>query len=374
VFAGVLKKFGVTVPSDVELCRLQSRELLEAKCYPVATLVGQSLGSVLLALEAVCKTVPDVFVDTTGLAFTYPVAAGLCGARVAAYVHYPTISTDMISAVSERKPAFNNAAMWSTQYGALVKLAYYRLFAKAYSKAGACANVAMANGSWTRGHVQALWGGRVQLVYPPCGTMALEDAEYQNGALQKRKRVVVSLAQFRPEKDHALQLAAWALLPAAVRANAKLVIAGGVRNADDALIVAQLRKDCANRKLHDSVEFLISAPREAIADLLRTASVGLHTMRLEHFGIALVEMMACGVIPVAHASGGPLLDIVGESKTRGLLATDAESYAAALAKLLALSDEKLGEMRLTAAAHVRDRYADETFGKAFVAALAPLIQ
>lgn len=30
----------------------------------------------------------------------------------------------------------------------------------------------------------------------------------------------------------------------------------------------------------------------------------------EHFGINVVEFMAAGAIPVAHASAGPLLDIV----------------------------------------------------------------
>ena len=30
----------------------------------------------------------------------------------------------------------------------------------------------------------------------------------------------------------------------------------------------------------------------------------------EHFGINVVELMAAGLIPLTHASGGPLLDIV----------------------------------------------------------------
>jgi glycogen synthase len=30
----------------------------------------------------------------------------------------------------------------------------------------------------------------------------------------------------------------------------------------------------------------------------------------EHFGISIVEMMAAGLIVVAHKSGGPLMDIV----------------------------------------------------------------
>lgn len=40
----------------------------------------------------------QVFIDTTGWAFTYPFAR-LAGARVASYTHYPTVSSDMIRKV-----------------------------------------------------------------------------------------------------------------------------------------------------------------------------------------------------------------------------------------------------------------------------------
>jgi alpha-1,2-mannosyltransferase len=41
----------------------------------------------------------------------------------------------------------------------------------------------------------------------------------------------------------------------------------------------------------------------------------------EHFGIGVVEYMAAGLVPVAHASGGPLMDIVTPVKNEptGLL-------------------------------------------------------
>ena len=40
----------------------------------------------------------QTFIDTSGWAFSFPLAR-LAGARVLAYVHYPTISTDMLSRV-----------------------------------------------------------------------------------------------------------------------------------------------------------------------------------------------------------------------------------------------------------------------------------
>ncbi|RUP48304.1 hypothetical protein BC936DRAFT_144732 [Jimgerdemannia flammicorona] len=46
--------------------------------------------------------------DTMGYAFTYPMVKLLTDAKVAAYVHYPTISSDMLKRVQERSAQHNN--------------------------------------------------------------------------------------------------------------------------------------------------------------------------------------------------------------------------------------------------------------------------
>ena len=50
-----------------------------------------------------------MFIDTTGWAFCYPLA-WLAGSRVAAYVHYPTISSDMLRRVWRGTATYNNNA------------------------------------------------------------------------------------------------------------------------------------------------------------------------------------------------------------------------------------------------------------------------
>ena len=53
----------------------------------------------------------------------------------------------------------------------------------------------------------------------------------------------------------------------------------------------------------------------------------MHTMKHEHFGIAIVELMSSGIITVAHNSAGPKLDIIGGAKKEvGYLADDLEGY------------------------------------------------
>jgi alpha-1,2-mannosyltransferase len=56
-------------------------------------MVAESLGTMQLAWHALNKVTPNVFIDTTGCAFTFFVAKVLAGCKVGTYIHYPTIST-----------------------------------------------------------------------------------------------------------------------------------------------------------------------------------------------------------------------------------------------------------------------------------------
>ena len=63
-------------------------------------------------------------------------------------------------------------------------------------------------------------------------------------------------------------------------------------------------------QISDRVDFIVNARWTELKQWFGRASVGLHTMWNEHFGIGVVEMMAAGMIAVAHNSGGPASDIV----------------------------------------------------------------
>ena len=66
------------------------------------------------------------------------------------------------------------------------------------------------NSSWTWDHIRRLWW-RFSLpkrVYPPCNTAGLQRLPLD----RKLKRLyLLSIAQFRPEKNHLLQLQAFAM-------------------------------------------------------------------------------------------------------------------------------------------------------------------
>ena len=127
------------------------------------------------------------------------------------------------------------------------------------------ASFLMVNSSWTKAHVDSILfhdNGILniltylpplvflrptlatlkpaEIVYPPCDTHELAGLP-----LERRGRIIVSLAQFRPEKDHRAQLLALSSLleshPEYRSPPIKMVLIGGSRNEGDAERVEKLR-------------------------------------------------------------------------------------------------------------------------------------
>lgn len=117
--------------SSIDFIFLEKRGWVEASRYPHFTLLGQSLGSMVLGVEALLKFQPDVYIDTMGYAFTMPIFRYIGGCKVGTYTHYPTISTDMLRRVKQRIYAHNNSNyVTKNPFLTWLKLTYYQLFAK----------------------------------------------------------------------------------------------------------------------------------------------------------------------------------------------------------------------------------------------------
>eukprot|EP00027_Filamoeba_sp_ATCC50430_P004148 CAMPEP_0168542178 /NCGR_PEP_ID=MMETSP0413-20121227/1210_1 /TAXON_ID=136452 /ORGANISM="Filamoeba nolandi, Strain NC-AS-23-1" /LENGTH=237 /DNA_ID=CAMNT_0008572039 /DNA_START=194 /DNA_END=905 /DNA_ORIENTATION=- len=187
-----------------------------------------------IGIGSSAKNLPDVLIDSMGYAFTYPIFHYFGGCKVACYVHYPTISTDMLSAVSLGRATYNNAASISgSSMKTKIKIWYYKLFAFMYGFVGPYSQLIMANSSWTLGHINSLWKvpQRTHRVYPPCNT-----EEFTKFELKNRKQVIISIAQFRPEKDHNLQVDAmntFLKTHPEWKGKVKLVMMGSCRNSED---------------------------------------------------------------------------------------------------------------------------------------------
>lgn len=410
----------------IEFVRLTNRQLLEATNYPRFTMLFQSLASLRVASSALLKRKPHVWFDTTGFAFTYPLAGLVFGCTVMTYTHYPTISTDMLQLVYSRRPTYNNsAAVTASTVSHVVKLAYYAVFTALYCLVGQCASVVMVNSSWTQRHIRTLWlrtKRSTHIVYPPCDTATLHSlpllspvplAEQSTvGAQGKsdcRRDMILSVGQFRPEKDHELQLRAFALFRHHFDAqhtiflidHVKLVLCGGARGADDERRVEQL-KQLAYDELQlpqHCVEFRVNEPWSVLVRLYGESLCGLHTMWNEHFGMGVVEMAAAGMVVIAHNSGGPRQDIIvgptsspaqsaanGRGGKRlsvrrasetvgryGLLAASVEEYSACMQRVFATEwkgSSTMQTMREEGRRYCCSEFSDEKFQERFTAVVS----
>lgn len=390
-------QFGVHVPyRRVQLVPLHSAFLLKPRLYPVMTLVGESLGSMLVAAECLYRLLPDVFIDTMGCAFSMPVVACLAGgcSRLC-YVHYPTVSSSMMGRLCL---SMSPHVSWRRRIGALVKYIYYAVLCWAYSWAGRWADVVMCNGSWTAGHISALWkrpirgsddsvGSKhvadVRVVFPPCDVDPLGDM--LAGDEEGRRPVIVSVAQFRPEKDHQLQLYSFCRFITdhpSLSAGATLVLAGSCRDSDDRLRVQQLRQLTQQLQLTDRVKFEVNVTRDRLRQLYSSSLIGLHTMLDEHFGIGVVDMMAAGLIVIGHNSGGPRFDIINVDKncadvdsvgdSTGFLASSATDFASAMARIISLDKRQRNSLRRRARESVL-RFGPNEFRAEFLRACSSVL-
>jgi len=178
------------------------------------------------------------------------------------------------------------------------------------------------------------------------------------------KKLLFLSDNFVLKKNHQLQIRAFAkYLESNSTRDAKLVIIGSVRRHDneDQKRVEQLEHLVQDLGINNEVIIAKNIDNTELKKWLGRATVGIHTMTHEHFGIGVVEFMAAGVIPIAHNSGGPKEDIVVPFKndTTGFLATTASEYANYIHYVLSHPKEA-AKIQKNARRSV-DRFSDETF-------------
>lgn len=377
ILSNAQDRFGIVLLQDVKFVYLKWRNWVEARRWPRFTLMGQSLGSILLGMEALMSFAPHIYIDTMGYACTVPLFRWLGGSRAASYVHYPVVSRDMLEQVNSRTMAHNNAA-WISQskFFTKVKLLYYRLFARVYGFVGRRNDVVMVNSTWTHGHITELWKNQtIYIVYPPCDTSTLVQLPLER---PKKTFRIVSVGQFRPEKNHKLQLRVLAevlrQLPRDKAGRVCLVLVGSCRNVEDHERVDDLKHYAGQLGVLNHVQFRIGISFDELQQELAMATVALHTMWNEHFGIGLVECMAAGCVMVAHASGGPLLDIVvhWQGQRTGLLAEDEPAFVSSLLEVLLMSEKERTPLVIAARDSVQAKFSVDVFEASFLRATEQL--
>ena len=93
---------------------------------------------------------------------------------------------------------------------------------------------------------------------------------------------------------------------------------GSARHKEDEDLLSGLQQEVLSLQIEDNVRFIANGPYSQLQEYMSHSFMGIHTMWNEHFGISIVEMMAAGLVVVAHNSGGPKLDIIPQQGSDAL--------------------------------------------------------
>jgi glycosyltransferase involved in cell wall biosynthesis len=192
----------------------------------------------------------------------------------------------------------------------------------------------LANSVFTARWIRRRWGIEAEVLFPPVATTMVQ---------RGKKDVIVTVGKFTGNIQHCKrqleQVSAFRELRAANGSKWTLRMIGFSELADSGAYVRSVRE--AARGL--PIEIIEEASRAMVLESLAEAKVYWHTMGLdcnesqypeyaEHFGIATVEAMRAGCVPVVIAAGGQR-EIV-EHGENGFLCSDLSEMTSATLSLI----------------------------------------
>ena len=217
-------------------------------------------------------------------------------ARAIAYCHFPFEASSLLTAESDPR--------W-THRTSLSQWLRRQLYSRRWRKRLSGYTDVVANSRFTAGWIERLWGVPAHVVYPPVAATAPP---------RQRENVIASLGRIvhNDRKSAAAQIEAFARVRGRLGGDWHLAIMGFCADvAEDRAGLERLRELARGLP----VEFVVNAPRQEILARLAAAKIFWHTTGLadllstepcymEHFGIATVEAMQLGCVPIVPAGGG----------------------------------------------------------------------
>lgn len=316
--------------SDFTLVELQTAYLTYSDHWKVFSRYLEGLSHFLVAMDALNNFMPDVFIETFTAHFAPPMVKLLNpNLKVITYVHYPFTSPTVISDYWDG--AMNSNSGIKKRLFNAFKLVYHYGLYLIYKCMGYFNDVCYTNSSWTQRHMVGNWGSKCQVLYPPCNV-----DEFWSQEFDKKSNSIVSLGQYRNEKRHNIQLDMMKY-HMEKNPNSKTIfkIIGSGKFEESQRIYEGLQRRVKNEGIKN-VELLKDVKFDELMRLIKEARFGVHTMIDEHFGISVVEMLAGGLITLAHNSAGPKDDILGNHTHAlyGYLANDDKEFNTTLHTLI----------------------------------------
>ena len=161
----------------------------------------------------------------------------------------------------------------------------------------------LTNSNFTKNAIKKTWNIDSTVIYPPCPQYSFPLEEKIK--IETDTMTVCSLGRFVPEKEYdtILQIAKQG-------PQLKFELIGGV--AEDKISYLNSLKNKAPK----NVTFHVNATVNQKMEILKKSKILIHSFKGEHFGIALIEAMSAGLIPISHNSGAAKEDNIVEEKFR----------------------------------------------------------
>lgn len=204
----------------------------------------------------------------------------------AIYIHYPLFK--QFELVGKPLPSSTVSRLKTALYYSLYKT-YERKIEEKEKR------VIFANSQFTSKAIKSALNRNSFLLYPPISSFFSE--KNRSSSLLQRNDQVVTVSRLAPEKN-------LEIIPRIAEQThcAKFIIIGNRQNQS---VQSKLSRQIRDLEVDDKVKIMTDVPKERLRTILSNSKVYLHTAINEHFGISIVEAMACGCIPVVHDSGGP---------------------------------------------------------------------
>lgn len=192
------------------------------------------------------------------------------------------------------------------------------------------------------------------VLYPPVNSVT-KDCD-----ISKKENVILTVSRINSKKN----LSIIPEIAEKVDGEVKFVIMGRTDERSMA-VLKNIQESSRKRGVADRLDVVLDPDRGEIEEAFRRASVYLSTQPTEAFGMAVVEAMAAGCIPVVPRDGGPWFDVLDRRQGRfGFSFTDPEQAAELIRRIL--SDE---DLRVEISERARRRsleYCSERFRERFL--------
>ncbi|MEM2514590.1 MAG: glycosyltransferase [Candidatus Bathyarchaeia archaeon] len=221
---------------------------------------------------------------------TYPLAP-LCFSADIIYMHFPYFAPGLLEKYHPKYAKGLGGLYvipYKTLYSELIK-AFKRLEKKP---------ILLTNSNFSKKIIEKVLCFSPMVVYPP-----VDIAKYLPlSRNRRRKNYIVVISRIEEAKN-------LNVIPEIAKRvkEGKFLILGSLNSKS---YMRRLYLSIKSFGVNDRVLLLPNASEQVKIKLLNEAKAYLHTMKHEHFGIAVVEAMSAGLVPIVHRSGGPWIDIL----------------------------------------------------------------